>query len=149
MLVKETNELPEDLALLPFSESEFRRLSPVERKIFIRRSPNTWVVYDDEDEVLMCVGITQPSQLSTPEIWMLLCAGFSKRLRRNILEVRERLEELLALYPHVIVRVDAAIPAGQKFVRFMGFTEYYRDTKGEREYIYYEVRRGVRNSSGT
>jgi hypothetical protein len=141
MLIKEVAELPEELPLLPFAEEELKRHTPVERKIFLRRSKHTWVLFDDVGEMLMVVGVTRPTQLSTPEVWMLLCEGFTKNLRRNLIAVRKKVQDLLDLYPHVRVRVDALIPGGTKFVEFMGFTEYFRDTKGTREYIYYEVRR--------
>jgi hypothetical protein len=147
MLHSLVEELPDDLPLLPWAEEEMRRTPKPFQRIFIRRSEKTWIVVDDHGTTLMAVGIQRPTQISTPELWVLLCEGFRTDLRRNLREIGKLFEELLEEYPHVMVRVDAQAPAGQKLVEYFGFTEYFRDVKDDREYIYYEVRRGVRSTT--
>lgn len=144
---------PEEVAYLalnltPLAEAEMRHVTRLDRKIFLRRSEQVWVLHDENNHTLLVAGIFRQSQVGVPELWMLLCDEFSRDLLHNMREAREKLEELLDLYPWVKVRVDARYPAGQKFVRLLGFTEFYRETHGEREYIHYEVRRGVRSNTG-
>lgn len=123
----------------------------VVRKIFLRRSKQMWVLHDEANHTILVAGIVEPSQMSTPELWVLLCEPFKKRLRALLPQMKLKLDELLELYPHLKVRVDAETPGGRKLVEFLGFTEYHRDAPGNgREYIYYEVHRGVRSdTSGT
>lgn len=126
-----------------------RSIPEVERKIFVERSEQVWSLMDEDHHTLMVVGIIARSQVSIPELWMLMCEPFKWKLKTNWADVKEKFEILLAEYPRVMVKVDAAVPVGKRFVELLGFTEYHRDVKGDREYIYYEVNRGVRNSSRT
>ena len=132
----------------PLAEDDMRKSTKLERKIFLRRSERVWWLHDENNHTLLIVGVFYPSQIGIPELWMLLSDEFTANLYTHIRGLREKLNELLEFYPWVKVRVDARSPNGQKFVKLLGFTEFYRDTHGEREYIHYEVRRGVRNSSG-
>lgn len=141
MLIEEVNNIPEEMALLPLAEEEFRRLAPFERRVFLRRSKRTWLLLDDEGEVLMALGVHKPTQLSTPELWMLMDEKFKHNLRRNLLALRKRIDDLFALYPHLMLRVDASVKEAQHFVQFFGFEEYYRTAAGDREFIYYEARK--------
>lgn len=147
MFHRAVEELPADLPFLPIAEEEMRHTPELEKKIFMRRSKDMWVLSDQANNTLMVAGITQPTIMSTPELWVLLCKDFKKNLRQNLIETKAKISELLNLYPHVMARVDAQTPVGQHFVQFFGFEEYHRETHGDREYIYYEVRRGDRNSS--
>jgi hypothetical protein len=148
MHYRKIESLPDDLPLLPWAEEEMRQRPEVERKIFIRRSEQMWVVTDEWNHALLVAGIIQPTQLSTPELWVLLCEGFSNNLRQNLRDAYKHLDKLLEEYEHVMVRVDAEAPAGTKLVELLGFTEYHREASiTSREYIYYEVRRGVRSST--
>jgi hypothetical protein len=131
--------LLDDLPLLPWSEKEMRR-SPLPA-VFIRRSDPVWVLTDDENHTYAMIGIITPTLASTPELWVLLCEGFKKHLRAGLAAFRENLPDLLDRFPHVMVRVDAEAPCGQKLVESFGFTEYHREFRGDREYIYYEVRK--------
>lgn len=133
----------------PLAREDMRQSSPVERRIFLRRAENVWVLFDEDNHTLMVVGISRPSQVGIPELWMLLADWFADDLFHNFRQVKEKINELLDLYPWVKVRVDAKSPQGQRFVKLLGFTEFHRDTHGEREYIHYEVRRGVSHSSRT
>lgn len=139
-------ELPEGMKLAPFAESEMRRLLEVERKIYIRRSERMWAMVDEHNHTLLVVGIIKPTQISIPELWLLMCEPFSDNLRTNWPEIKNGMNDLLALYPQVMVRVDAQLPAGKKFVERLGFMEYHREVRGDREYIYYKVSNGIRNS---
>lgn len=141
MLIEEVDNIPEGMALLPLAEKEFLRLAPFERRVYIRRSKRTWLLMDDEGEVLMALGVHKPTQLSTPELWMLMAERFKLNLRRNVLALRDRIDDLFALYPHLMLRVDATAKEAQHFVRFFGFEEFYRTAAGDREFIYYEARK--------
>lgn len=131
----------------PLTREDMRQSTVVERRIFLRRAEHVWVVSDEDNHALMIVGVSRPSQVGIPELWMLMADWFADDLIHNFRQVQAKIEELLDIYPWVKVRVDAKSPNGQRFVKLLGFTEFHRDTHGEREYIHYEVRRGDSHSS--
>lgn len=131
----------------PLTREDMRQSTVVDRRIFLRRAEHVWVVHDEDNHTLMVVGVSRPSQVGVPELWMLMADWFSADLFHNFRQVKLLMQDLLDLYPWVKVRVDAKSPNGQRFVKLLGFTEFHRDTHGEREYIHYEVRRGDSHSS--
>ena len=145
MLTRVVDDVPAGLDLLPMAASEFSRMSEIERMLFVKKSERVWVLSDEEGE-LMVVGVYAPTFLNVPELWMLLCRNFRRRLKSNIKELQERLSELLEIYPRISVRVDAQTPDGQNFVEIMGFSPVSTEVSNGREYIIYEVNRGVRSS---
>lgn len=142
MSVTEIKELPEDLPLFAWGQKEFDSTPPKERELFVKRSQHVWTLHDG-GELLMVVGVYQPNLVGDPpELWVLLCRNFKNNFRRNLLMVRDKMEELLELYPRVMVQVDAEFPAGNKFAMFMGFTQVRSQRLvNDREYIVYEVTR--------
>lgn len=143
--MREVTELPEELPLLPFAEEEMRRMAPIERRIHFRRSENTFVMEDKDGEILIVIGVIQRTQVSVPEVWMLLCEGFTRNLRRNMIDLRNKVrDELLARYDKVMVKADASHKQAQRFAEFLGFEKIYHAD----DYIYYEVSRGIRSNSG-
>lgn len=131
----------------PLAELDMRESTTVERRIFARRAEKVWFLHDENNHTLLVAGIVRPSQVGIPELWIVLADEFTRDLKSNMRDCKEKIEELLAEYPWIKVRVDAKSPKGQKFVTMLGFTEFHRDTHGDREYIHYEVRRGASNSS--
>lgn len=138
MLHQEIDALPEGLRFLPVGEAEMRKTPDYEKRIFVRRSERVWALQDENGVTLVVAGIIRRSDVSVPELWILMCADFKTRLRKNLAEIKLKLRELLDLYDHVRVRVDASRAVATRFAEYMGFTEYHRDEAG---YVYYEVRR--------
>jgi hypothetical protein len=139
-------ELPEDAPFLPWAEQEMRRFTDIERKIFFRRTETMWVLEDEARNTILIAGIRRQSQVSTPELWVLLCEPFAKNLRRNIPLVRAKFYELLEQHPRIYAKIDAQSPSGLKFAEAFGFSVVSRDTSGPREYIFCEVTRdGLRS----
>jgi hypothetical protein len=133
------DDIPEELPLLPFAEFEMRKLPPVARKTYFRRSEYTHVLLDDYNHTLMVVGIYQPTLAHRPELWVLLCAQFKENLRANLRATAQHFQELLRVYPTVVVRVDAEAPLGTKFAEHFGFREYEREDRDGREYIWLRI----------
>lgn len=138
LLVDRVTNLPDNLLLTEYSEEELKTSSGNDVITLVHKSPHVWTVSDAE-EIIMVVGVYAPSFVGPAELWMLMCRGFSRNLRFNLEAVREKVSELLILYPNVRVRVDSKFPAGRKFAEFMGFREISRTSWKDREYILYEV----------
>lgn len=137
--IDEVNELPSVMPLADWSQEEWNKGGG---NVLVRRSEHVWSMTDD-GELLMAAGIIRPSFMSVPEIWVLLCRDFNKRLLRNVRLAKEYFELILAVYPRVMVRVDAEYTKGRRFIEAMGFTELQSQTLSDgRDYIVCEVRRG-------
>lgn len=137
--VKQVANVPEGLALTDYSAAEFNSSAADEVLNLVQKSPHVWTLENDE-EIIMVVGVYAPSFVGPAELWMLTCRSFSRNLRHNLEEVREKVSELLSLYPNVRVRVDSKFPAGRRFAEFMGFREISRTSWKDREYVLYEVK---------
>lgn len=118
-----------------------RRMPELERKIYLRRTEQTWVLEDQNGNTVMVAGLIKKTQVSTPEIWMLLCEPFRENLLKNILQLRPKVAELLELHPRIVVRVDAQAPGGTRMMEALGFRPFRRETAHGREYIHCEVTR--------
>lgn len=139
MLISEVSGLPEGLELMEWSEREFALTPPGERLRLLKKSDRMWVL-EDGAKTLLVAGVLTPALVARPELWLLICRPFTRRLRRNLLRCRELVEDLLDLYPNVIVRVDASYPTAARFAAFMGFTQISYDVGHDgREYGIYEV----------
>lgn len=146
--VSEIREFPDGLKLLAWSEEELSR-EPREAIIcLMQTSPSVWHI-DRDGETLLVAGVFMPMLIGgVPELWLLLCEGIRHKLARNLREIRELVKDLVHLYPHVIVQVDAKFPVGRRFAEFMGFSKQVSySVHAEREYIVFEVNDG--NSAGT
>lgn len=131
--------IPTDLPLSDWSAREFASTPGSQRMALERKSKKIWLLKAD-DEVVMIAGVLVPALVSRPELWFLMCSGFTKALRRNLLETRELMDQLLLMFPSVIIRVDAKFPAGQRFAEFMGFKQISHSIGHDgREYGVYEV----------
>lgn len=138
---QEVDAIPAGLPLTQWSAQEFGQTSSRQRVALERKSKKIWALAID-DETVMIVGVLTPALISRPELWFLMCEGFKKSLRRNLLETRELIDDLLLLFPNVIIRVDAKYPAGQRFAAFMGFKQISHSIGHDgREYGVYEVTR--------
>jgi len=127
-------------ALTEWSEYEFRNDN--DGLVTIRRSRQVWSLKED-DEVLLVCGIYAHTLISIPEVWLLLCKGFTRKLQRNIRFVHRGFDMLKDDYPTLHAKVDVTNPAALKFAHFMGFTEISREWLSDgREYIRFEVRNG-------
>lgn len=115
--VSEEIDLSRALPLTDWSQKEW---DTVDGKMVIRRSK---VVrsFTADGELLLIAGITHTTLTSIPELWIIMCKGFCKQLKRNIKYIREVLAQFLKEYPRIQVRVDMNFTAGMKFARFMGF----------------------------
>lgn len=120
-MLKVTEEIDVSRAL-PLTDWSQREWDTNDGKMVIRRSKNVRSLLED-GELLLIAGISHNSFTSVPELWILMCKGFCKQLRRNVKYVRMLLDQLLAEYPRLEVRVNKDFAAGMKFARFMGFKE--------------------------
>lgn len=122
-----------------WSQAEFKSTPKFARLSLERRSERIWTLKSGEEIILVC-GVLVPALVSEPELWLLLCDGFKKTLRRNLTETRELVNNLLELYPNVMIRVDARYPTGHKFAAFMNFKQLSsRIAPDGREYGIYKV----------
>lgn len=145
LAVAEVDMFPKGLNLMPWSRHEFEQHTPKEVGHLKRTSEFVWTVSNTGGETLLVVGVKGEGLIGDiPELYMLVCEEFRKNLRRNLVEVRELVNELLTLYPHVKVQVDAKFPAGQRFAEFMGFRKMVGEPERvkDREYIWFEVTYG-------
>ena len=128
------------VSLSDWSEQEFR--NDDDGLVTIRRSRHVWSLRDD-DEIILVVGIYEHTLLSIPEVWILLCRGFTHNLHRNMRVIQNGFKMLKADYPVLHAKVDVRNPAALKFARFMGFEEIRREWLSDgREYIRFEVKHG-------
>jgi len=135
----EVNAIPRDLPFSEWSAREFNSTPPFARVALERKSKKIWAL-TTRGEVVMIVGVLSPALVSRPELWFLMCEGFKKTLRRNLLETRELVNDLLLMFPDVIIRVDAKYPTGHRFAEFMGFQQISHTVGADgREYGVYEV----------
>lgn len=141
MLAVVSKTIPANLPLAEWSMKEFDAIPTSARLALERKSDRIWTLEAD-GHVVMVAGVLVPALVSRPELWFLLCTGFTKTLRRNLIETRELVEQLLDLYPRVIIRVDSRYPTGHKFAEFMGFRQISHSIAHDgREYGVYEVQR--------
>lgn len=141
--VVETRTMPSALNMTEWAKQDVELLSAGEREVYLRRSEHAWILSED-GYTLMLVGVYKPVLVGPDaELWIVLCEEFNHRLRRNLLLVRDKFEELLEMYPLLRVRIDAQFPAGSKFAKFFGFVklELAPQLIRGREYLVYEVRR--------
>ncbi len=135
----QVGSIPEGLVLANWSQAEFRSTPKFARLSLERRSEKIWTLKSGEEIVMVC-GVLVPALVSEPELWLLLCEGFKKTLRRNLTETRALVNQLLDLYPNVMIRVDARYPVGHKFAAFMNFQQLSSRTAPDgREYGIYKV----------
>lgn len=136
---REVDSIPTGLTLADWSDEEFKKTPPAARLALEQKSERIWCLTANGETVLIC-GVLVPALVSQPELWLLLCEGFKKTLRRNLIETRALVSDLIALYPNVIIRVDARYPAGHRFASFMNFTQVsHRLAPDGREYGIYKV----------
>lgn len=137
--IQEIKEVGHGLDLTDWSSKEFNR---GDGKILIRRSKHVWSLTDD-GELLAVAGLSIPSVMAVPEVWLLLCRSFPRKLRRNIVYTRDYFESILDQYPRIEARIDAEFGAGRAFAKVMGFKEITSEVLNDnREYIVCEVNRG-------
>jgi hypothetical protein len=135
----QVGNIPEGLELADWSQAEFKSIPKFARLALARKSERIWTLKSGEEVVLVC-GVLVPALVSQPELWLLLCEGFKKTLRRNLTETRELVGSLIDLYPNVMIRVDARYPVGHKFASFMNFTQIASlPSPDGREYGIYKV----------
>ncbi len=142
LTVEEINQIPGDLVLIDWSDKELKYNSTEAGRAYLaKNSDKLWVVRRGANENLLVAGIYRPALIGyTPELYMLVCEAFRTNIRRNLLETKELVKDLLALFPHVIVQIDADYLVGQKFAEFMGFrNQQRREVHRGREYIVFEV----------
>lgn len=121
---------------LPLTDWSQKEWNTNDGKTVIRRSKVVRSLTED-GELLLIAGITHTSLTSVPELWLLMCKGYCKQLRRNSKHVKLLLAQLLVEYPRLEVRVDMNFVAGMKFARFMGFMQIAEFPSG---YAVFEVR---------
>jgi len=138
-MIEEVTELPRALPLKEWSQREY---SQPDGPVIVRKSAHTWTLLEN-GEILLILGVYEPTFMTVPEVWLLMCHGFNKQLRRNLIYIKSRFGELLDLYPRLEVKVDSNYLAGLKFARHMGFRQIAEVKMNDgRDYIIFEVRRG-------
>lgn len=139
LTIIEGTKVSSELALTAWSRKEW---DSGDGHILIRRSEKVWSLTEN-GITLLIVGLYKPTLTNIPELWLIMCEGFSKQLRRNIRVIHAYFDEILLKYPRIEVRLDAGFVAGLKFAQFMDFrfVEKAASTGDGRTYLIYEVRK--------